>query len=47
MCGYMAVNEPKNVRHTIDKIAIELGMNPTELEKITSKNAKRFYFKIK
>lgn len=40
-------NEPKNVRHTIDKIAIELGMNPSELEKITEKNAKTFYFKIK
>ena len=40
-------NEPKNVRYVIDKIAIELGINPTELEKITSKNAKTFYFKMK
>ena len=40
-------NEPKNVRYIIDKIAIELGMSPTELEKITTKNAKTFYFKMK
>lgn len=41
------VNQPKNVRYTLDKIAIEIGMNPAELDKITTKNAKTFYFKIK
>lgn len=40
-------NEPKNVKYVIDKIAIELGMNPAELERITTKNAKTFYFKMK
>lgn len=40
-------NEPKNVKYVIDKIAIELGISSMELEKITSKNAKKFYFKIK
>lgn len=40
-------NEPKNVKYVIDKIAIELGMNPKELEMITEKNAKSFYFKMK
>ena len=40
-------NEPKNVRYTIDKIALELGINPKTLDDITTKNAKTFYFKMK
>lgn len=40
-------NEPKNVRFVCDKIALELGLNPAELEKITSKNAKTMYYKMR
>ena len=40
-------NEPKNVRHIIDKIAFEVGVSPAEMERITTKNAKTLYFKIK
>lgn len=40
-------NHPKNVRYVIDKIALEIGMNPEELDRITTKNAKTFYKKIK
>ena len=39
-------NEPKNVRFIIEKIASELGMSFKELEKITTENARRFYFKM-
>ncbi len=37
-------NQPKNVRFVIEKIANELGLSFDELENITSKNAKKFYF---
>ena len=37
------VNEPKNVRYIIDKIALEIGISGDKLEKITTENAKRFY----
>lgn len=40
-------NEPKNVRYVIEKIAEELNLSFEELEKITEKNAKTFYFDIK
>lgn len=40
-------NEPKNVRLTMEKIASEIGISADELEKITTENARRFYFKIK
>lgn len=40
-------NHPRNVRFVIDKIASELGINPDELDKITTKNAKIFYFNMK
>lgn len=40
-------NEPKNVRYVIEKIAEEIGLSFEELEKITEKNAKTFYFNIK
>ena len=40
-------NEPKNVRFVIDKIALEIGLNPAKLEAKTSQNAKNFYFKMK
>ena len=36
-------NEPKNVRFVLEKIADELGMSVSELDKITTENAKRFY----
>ena len=36
-------NEPKNVKHIIEKIASEIGMDAQELEKITTDNARRFY----
>ena len=39
-------NEPKNVQHVIDKIAIELGISSDELEKITTENAKKLYYKM-
>jgi len=41
------VNRPKNVRYVIEKIASEIGLSFDELEKITTENAKRFYFKIR
>ena len=40
-------NEPKNVRLTMERIASEIGVPAEELEKITTENARRFYFKIK
>ena len=40
-------NQPKYVKHVIEKLASELGISFKQMEKITSKNAKRFYFKIK
>ena len=40
-------NEPKHVRFVIEKIANELGMTFEEVEKITEKNAKSFYFNMK
>lgn len=40
-------NEPKNVRLTMERIASEIGVSSEELEKITTENARRFYFKIK
>ena len=40
-------NQPKNVRLTAEKIANELDISFEEFEKITTQNAKRFYFKIK
>lgn len=40
-------NEPKNVRLTAEKIANELGLSFEEFEKITTANARKFYFKIK
>ena len=39
-------NEPKNVRFVLDKIAIELGISSSKLNKITSENAKRLYYKM-
>ena len=39
-------NEPKNVRFVLDKIAHELEITSSKLEKITSQNAKNFYFKM-
>lgn len=38
-------NEPKNVKFIIEKIAEEIGISADELEKITSQNAKKLYFK--
>jgi len=40
-------NEPKYVKYVIEKIASEIGISYEELEKITTKNAKKFYFKMK
>ncbi len=40
------VNEPKNVRFVIEKIADVLGKTFEEIETLTSENAKRFYYKI-
>lgn len=40
-------NQPKNVKYVIEKIASEIGVSFDELEKITEKNAKNFYFNIK
>lgn len=40
-------NEPKNVRLTMERIASEIGVSAEEFEKITTENARRFYFKIK
>lgn len=40
-------NEPKNVRFTLERVAKEIGVSFEELEKITTENARRFYFKIK
>ena len=37
------VNEPRNVRYIIDKIAYELGISSDKLQKITTDNAKKFY----
>ncbi len=37
------VNEPKNVKFIIDKIASEIGVSPEKLREITTENAKRFY----
>ena len=39
-------NEPKNVRYVIQKIADEVGLLFEELEKVTTDNAKRIYYKI-
>ncbi len=40
------INEPKNTRLVIDKIALEIGLTPEKLEKITTENARKFYFKM-
>lgn len=40
-------NKPKNVNLTARRIAEELEINFEEFDKIVSKNAKTFYFKIK
>ena len=40
-------NEPKNVRVTMERVAKEIGISSEELEKISTENARRFYFKIK
>ena len=40
-------NEPKNVKFTLQRIADEIGIGFDELERITSENAKRIYYKIK
>lgn len=37
-------NQPKNVRYVIEKIAKEIELPFNKLEKITEKNAKKFYF---
>lgn len=37
------VNEPKNVRYIIDKIAFEIGISSDKFQKITTDNAKKFY----
>ena len=39
-------NYPKYVRYVIEKIAEITGKSFEEIEKITSENAKRFYFKM-
>jgi len=41
------LNQPKNIRFIIEKIAKELNLEFDELEKITNKNAKNLYFKLK
>ena len=40
-------NRPELVKHTLQRIADEFEMSFEELEKQTTKNAKRFYFKMK
>ena len=40
-------NEPKNVRVTMERVAKEIGISSEELEKISTENARRFYFRIK
>ena len=40
-------NQPKNVKYIIEKIADEIGISVNELEEITEKNAKKFYFNMK
>ena len=40
-------NYPKYVRYVIEKIAEVTGKSYDEIERITSENARRFYFKIK
>ena len=40
-------NKPENVKYIIQKIADEIGLTFEELEKITEKNAKTFYFNMK
>ncbi|MBQ7917550.1 MAG: TatD family hydrolase [Clostridia bacterium] len=40
-------NEPKNVRVTMERVAEEIGISSEELEKISTENARRFYFRIK
>ena len=40
-------NEPKYVKYVIEKLASELGLSFKQVEKITTKNAKRFYFNEK
>jgi len=37
------INQPKYIRHVIEHIAKILGKSSTEVEKITTENAKRFY----
>lgn len=37
------VNQPRNVKYIIEKIAAELGISSDELMKITTDNAKKFY----
>ena len=39
-------NEPKNVAFVAKRIAQEIGLSFEELEKITTENALRFYYKI-
>ena len=40
-------NEPRNVRLTMERVAKEIGIDSAELERISTENARRFYFKIK
>lgn len=40
-------NEPKNVRLTMERVAKEIGISSEELERISTENTRRFYFKIK
>ena len=40
-------NEPKNARFTLEIIAESIGIDAGELEKITTENARKVYFKIK
>ncbi len=37
------VNQPRNVKFIINKIASEIGISSEELEKITNQNARKFY----
>ena len=39
-------NYPKYVRHTLEKLAEITGKSYGQIEKITSENARRFYFKM-
>lgn len=37
------VNQPRNVKYVIDKIAFEIGISSDKLQAITTENAKKFY----